>query len=121
MGTKAFQGPTMANTDIVLGSASAWTSFHGHGSQRLHAVRNVSFEVRRGKSFGLVGGSGCGKSTVLRMLAGLDGQWSGRVTVAGDTRTPGTAPPRSLPAQGADGRSRIRLARCTRATPSTEP
>ena len=67
--------------------------YHGHGKDRLHAVRGVSFAIQRGETFGLVGGSGCGKSTILRMLAGLDGEWSGDVVVCGKARTPGTRPP----------------------------
>ena len=39
----------------------------------LVAVDGVSFEVERGRSFGLIGESGCGKSTVLRAIA-LDGR-----------------------------------------------
>ena len=45
--------------------------FFGHGKQAFHAVRDVSFAVDRGQSFGLVGESGSGKTTVLRALAGL--------------------------------------------------
>ena len=43
----------------------------GHGKKAFHAVRDVSFSVGRGQSFGLVGESGSGKTTVLRALAGL--------------------------------------------------
>ncbi len=43
----------------------------GHGKKAFHAVRDVSFSVERGQSFGLVGESGSGKTTVLRALAGL--------------------------------------------------
>jgi peptide/nickel transport system ATP-binding protein len=67
--------------------------YHGQGKNRLHAVRNVSFSIGRGETFGLVGGSGCGKSTILRMLAGLDGEWSGDVEVCGEARVPGIQPP----------------------------
>lgn len=66
--------------------------FFGSGAKRHHAVRNVDFEVRTGETFGLVGGSGCGKSTILRMLAGLGGQWSGQVAVLGEARSPGVSP-----------------------------
>lgn len=46
-------------------------------------VNGVSFEVPRGGSLGIVGESGCGKSTILRAVAGIDTQWSGRIEVAG--------------------------------------
>ena len=49
-----------------------------------HAVKDVSFAVERGASFGLVGESGSGKSTVLRALAGLNPDWNGRVRIAGN-------------------------------------
>jgi peptide/nickel transport system ATP-binding protein len=37
----------------------------------LHAVNGVSFEIERGQTLALVGESGCGKSTVARLLVGL--------------------------------------------------
>jgi peptide/nickel transport system ATP-binding protein len=37
----------------------------------LHAVDGISFDIRRGETLALVGESGCGKSTVARMLVGL--------------------------------------------------
>jgi len=39
--------------------------------QLLHAVDGVSFEIRKGETLALVGESGCGKSTVARLLVGL--------------------------------------------------
>jgi len=39
--------------------------------QLLHAVDGVSFEIEKGKTLALVGESGCGKSTVARLLVGL--------------------------------------------------
>ncbi|APE45626.1 ABC transporter ATP-binding protein (plasmid) [Sulfitobacter alexandrii] len=47
------------------------------------AVRDVSFEIRRGETFGLVGESGSGKSTIARMVAGLYAPTSGRIRYDG--------------------------------------
>jgi len=43
----------------------------GKSRQLLHAVDGVSFEIERGQTLALVGESGCGKSTVARLLVGL--------------------------------------------------
>lgn len=55
----------------------------GHGRDRVHAVRAVSFAVPRGGAFGLVGESGSGKTTVLRVLAGLLAPTAGTVEIDG--------------------------------------
>jgi ABC-2 type transport system ATP-binding protein len=47
------------------------------------AVKGVSFEVRRGEVFGLLGANGAGKSTTFRMLCGLLPASAGHLTVAG--------------------------------------
>ena len=60
----------------------------GRGRDAVHAVREVSFRVAEGESFGLVGESGSGKSTVLRALCGLNPHWSGRMTVDGKALAP---------------------------------
>ena len=46
-------------------------------------VRDVSFSVTAGESFGLVGESGSGKSTVLRTMMGLNRTWSGSIEIEG--------------------------------------
>jgi peptide/nickel transport system ATP-binding protein len=65
--------------------------------QFVHAVDGVSFSIERGKTLALVGESGCGKSTVARLLVGLyaptrgdvrfDGQATDAARKAGDLRT----------------------------------
>jgi len=59
----------------------------GHGAARNHAVKDVSFMVDRGESFGLVGESGSGKSTVLNCISGLLSNWTGTVEVDGSALT----------------------------------
>ena len=48
------------------------------------AVRDVSFDVRRGEFVTVVGPSGCGKSTLLKIASGLLEPTSGRVAVDRD-------------------------------------
>ena len=54
----------------------------------VEAVAGVSFAVPQGSAFGIVGESGSGKSTVLRALAGLNPDWNGRMSVAGEVLGP---------------------------------
>ena len=42
------------------------------------AVDNVSLDILRGELFAILGSSGCGKTTLLRMLAGFEHPTSGR-------------------------------------------
>ena len=51
--------------------------------RRVHAVRGVSFDIRRGRNLGVVGESGCGKSTLARAVMGLEAPTRGRVRVLG--------------------------------------
>src|SRR6185312_3020449 len=50
---------------------------------RFVAVRELSFEVRRGQVLGLLGPNGAGKTTTLRMVMGLIRPTAGRITVFG--------------------------------------
>lgn len=47
------------------------------------AVKNVTLEIEKGEIFSLLGGSGCGKTTLLRMLAGFEAPTQGRVFIDG--------------------------------------
>jgi ABC-2 type transport system ATP-binding protein len=53
------------------------------------AVRDLSFEVRRGQVLGLLGPNGAGKTTSLRMLMGLIRPTEGRISVFGHAARPG--------------------------------
>lgn len=61
--------------------------FLGGGGAKVHAVSDVSFEVRRGETFGLVGESGCGKTTIGRLVTALETADSGEIIVDGEDIT----------------------------------
>ncbi|MCB8836226.1 ABC transporter ATP-binding protein [Aurantimonas sp. VKM B-3413] len=68
------------------GRASMLEKMLGHRPKSLQAVREVSFTIRKGEVMGLVGESGCGKSTIARIAAGLMAPTGGAIGRAGDTR-----------------------------------
>ena len=65
----------------------------------VHALHEVSFQVRRRELITVVGASGCGKSTLVRILAGLTAHTAGEVLLDGKpVRGPG--PDRGMVFQG---------------------
>jgi peptide/nickel transport system ATP-binding protein len=69
--------------DIVLRVESLTVRFPAGGGNKVHAVTNVSFDVAEGETLGLVGESGCGKSTTGRAIMQLPRPTSGSVQLAG--------------------------------------
>jgi putative ABC transport system ATP-binding protein len=55
----------------------------GAGAARVHILKDLSLQIARGETVGLVGASGSGKSTLLMVLAGLERANSGSIVVDG--------------------------------------
>ncbi len=54
-------------------------------SQRIWALKNVSFEVKQGDAVGIIGRNGAGKSTILKVLSRITEPSEGRVKLSGRT------------------------------------
>jgi ABC-type polysaccharide/polyol phosphate transport system ATPase subunit len=52
-------------------------------SQEFWALRDVSFEVRRGEALGIIGHNGAGKSTILKLLSNITAPTAGRIVING--------------------------------------
>ena len=60
------------------------TDYIDERGRKIHAARELAFQVPQGKFFTLLGPSGCGKTTTLRSIAGLERPHSGEIAVDGD-------------------------------------
>jgi ABC-type glutathione transport system ATPase component len=59
----------------------------GGAGEPLAAVTGVTFDIARGRTLGLVGESGCGKTTLARMIVGLYAPTSGEILLEGERMT----------------------------------
>ena len=73
--------------DIILTVEDLVVEFPAAGGQKVHAVSGISFDVREGETLGLVGESGCGKSTTGRAVMQLEQAAAGKVVFDGTDLT----------------------------------
>jgi peptide/nickel transport system ATP-binding protein len=76
----AVQAPATAESvsDPLLSVEDLHVTFH-KGNQAIQAVAGISFTLRQGETLGLVGESGCGKSTTGRAIVQVEKATSGRI------------------------------------------
>jgi len=57
------------------------------GTKTIHVIRNLDFQVQQGELLAVVGRSGCGKTTLLNLVAGLDRPDHGQIAFDGEDLT----------------------------------
>ncbi len=69
--------------DIALSIEDVDKIYQSRGKPQVHAVRGLNMEVKPGEIVALLGSSGCGKTSTLRMIAGFEEVTAGSITLAG--------------------------------------
>jgi lipopolysaccharide transport system ATP-binding protein len=64
--------------DLVIMATKGKLKFH-----EFYALKDVSFDIKRGESWALIGKNGCGKSTLLKVISGIYKPTNGNVIVRG--------------------------------------
>jgi ABC-2 type transport system ATP-binding protein len=79
------RGPALAGDRGAAGAVGDIVAVEGLGRSfgSVHALRGISFRVRRGELFGIVGPDGAGKTTLLRILAGVLPPSAGDAVIGG--------------------------------------
>ena len=77
----------MSEQEILLAAEKVCKVFEPEKGKKFTACRDISLQLRKGETLGLVGESGCGKSTFVRTIMGLHPATSGRILFKGEDIT----------------------------------
>lgn len=71
-----------SSSDALISMRNIWRTYQ-MGSEELHALRNVSFDVNKGEYLAIIGPSGSGKSTLMNLIGCLDSPSRGQYWING--------------------------------------
>ena len=77
----------MGNGEHILSIQNLIVEFGIGLGRKVHAVSDVSLQIKKGETLGLVGESGCGKSTIARAIIQLPRPTSGKINFRGEDLT----------------------------------
>jgi NitT/TauT family transport system ATP-binding protein/sulfonate transport system ATP-binding protein len=73
--------------DVILHIESVNRTYTGDDGNTVKVLRDFTLTVQRGEFLSIIGSSGCGKTTLLRLIAGLDAPESGELILNGEKIT----------------------------------
>ncbi len=74
---------TLTGTKTLISMHNIWKTYQ-MGTEELHALRDVSFEVHKGEYLAIIGPSGSGKSTLMNLIGCLDSPSQGQYWINGN-------------------------------------
>ena len=80
---QAIQAAKEATGEALISMRGIWKTYQ-MGTEELHALRGVSFEVKKGEYLAIIGPSGSGKSTLMNLIGCLDSPSKGEYWINGN-------------------------------------
>jgi NitT/TauT family transport system ATP-binding protein/sulfonate transport system ATP-binding protein len=71
-------------SDIILSIENVNHTYYDDTDNHVEALQDINLEVRRGEFLSIIGSSGCGKTTLLRLIAGLEKPETGKLILNGE-------------------------------------
>ncbi|NLE27211.1 MAG: ATP-binding cassette domain-containing protein, partial [Clostridiaceae bacterium] len=71
-------------SDVILHIENVNYTYYDDSGSHVEVLRDINLSVRRGEFLSIIGSSGCGKTTLLRLIAGLEKPETGTLILNGE-------------------------------------